>query len=240
MRRLIKAYPRNFRETRVIAHASFRCDCVPVTDEKKNPLGPVGERVRGNVQRLREARGMTKKQLSDAVGALHRPIPPLGISRVESGSRRVDADDLVALALALKVTPLTLLLPDTWNDEPAELAPGFFLKTRTAWRWAEGQSPADDWATEPEGADLDDEREQEYLKERELYALLAQPIGRRRAAQQSANRAADAVGRAVGLLVTAAEGEDPAAVERQLRITKNRLAQLQNEVEQIELELEHQ
>ncbi|MFJ8766662.1 helix-turn-helix domain-containing protein [Streptomyces clavifer] len=211
-----------------------------MTDDKKNPLGPVGDRVRRNVERLREARGMTKKQLSDAVGKLHRPIPPLGISRLEGGTRRVDADDLVALALALKVTPLTLLLPDTWNDEPAELAPGFSLKTRTAWRWAEGFSPADDWATEPEGADLDDEREQAYLKERELYALLAHPAGRRRVAQQPANRAAEGVGRAVGLLVTAAEGGDSAAVELQLRITKNRLAQLQNEVEQIELELEGQ
>lgn len=33
--------------------------------------------------------------------------------RIESHERRVDADDLVALAVALSVSPLTLLMPDT-------------------------------------------------------------------------------------------------------------------------------
>jgi transcriptional regulator with XRE-family HTH domain len=39
------------------------------------------------------------------------PIPDLGLRRIESGDRRVDADDLMALAVALDVSPVTLLMP---------------------------------------------------------------------------------------------------------------------------------
>ncbi|MET8766304.1 helix-turn-helix transcriptional regulator [Streptomyces sp. NPDC004658] len=84
-----------------------------MSGEKKNPLGPTGEHLRRRIAQLRELRGMTKKQLSDRVGELGRPIPPLGISRVEAGTRRVDTDDLVALASALQVSVPQLLGPST-------------------------------------------------------------------------------------------------------------------------------
>ncbi|WP_158714359.1 helix-turn-helix domain-containing protein, partial [Kitasatospora aureofaciens] len=80
---------------------------------------------------------MTKKDLSERVGALGRSIPPLGISRIEAGTRRIDTDDLVALALALNVSPLTLLLPDAWDEEQVRLTASVRLSTRTAWLWAQ-------------------------------------------------------------------------------------------------------
>ena len=91
-----------------------------MTEEKKNPLGPTGNQVRRNVTRIREARGLTKKDLAARTAELGRSIPPLGISRVEAGTRRVDADDLVILALALGVNPSALLLP--LEDGAAALA----------------------------------------------------------------------------------------------------------------------
>lgn len=208
-----------------------------MAEDKKNPLGPIGEQVRANVERVRDARGMTKKELSEKVGGLGRPIPPLGISRVEAGTRRVDADDLVALALALNVSPLALLLPPEWSDEPVQLTPEVSLRARTAWLWGEGRSPASDWATGAvEATPDDDEDERTFFRDREAYEALTHPPERRRAAQHPANNLADTVGAMVGRLVRAIEGGDKAAVGRQLRIAKNRLAQLQNELEQIELE----
>jgi transcriptional regulator with XRE-family HTH domain len=84
-----------------------------VMAEKRNPLGPTGETVRANLQRLREAQnlGYTKlaRILDEEIG---RAIPELGLRRIESGDRRVDVDDLMALAVALKVSPISLLLPN--------------------------------------------------------------------------------------------------------------------------------
>ena len=64
-----------------------------------------------NIRQLREARKLTYTELSAKLAKLGRPIPVLGLSRIEKGRRRVDADDLVALALALRVNPGALLLP---------------------------------------------------------------------------------------------------------------------------------
>ncbi|WP_017239528.1 helix-turn-helix domain-containing protein [Streptomyces sp. SS] len=114
-----------------------------MADEKRNPLGPTGEQVRANVARIREARGMTKKQLADRTAELGRPIPPLGVSRIEAGTRRVDVDDLAALAVALRVSPVTLLLP--WTDGPAdavEVTAAGTVQAAVAWFWADGVLPA--------------------------------------------------------------------------------------------------
>jgi transcriptional regulator with XRE-family HTH domain len=70
-------------------------------------LGAVGQRVAHNV---REARGfMPYAELSRRLEVYGRGIPPLGLRRIEAGHRRVDVDDLVALADVLDVTPYTLL-----------------------------------------------------------------------------------------------------------------------------------
>ena len=78
---------------------------------KKSDLGPIGEHVTHTVRKFRKARGLSYAELSRRLADMGREIPSLGLRRIESGERRVDADDLVALALALDVTPLALLLP---------------------------------------------------------------------------------------------------------------------------------
>lgn len=85
---------------------------------------------------------MSKKDLSERVAALGRPIPPLGISRVEAGTRRVDVDDLVALALALGVSVNALLLPrDGDGSESVDLTDSVSLTAAEAWQWADGDKP---------------------------------------------------------------------------------------------------
>jgi hypothetical protein len=75
------------------------------------PQGKAGKNVRENVQRLRESRRMTYVELSDRLHAAGRPIAVLGLRRIETGTRRVDVDDLAALAEVFGVTPAFLLDP---------------------------------------------------------------------------------------------------------------------------------
>lgn len=115
-----------------------------MSDDKKNPLGPSGERLRRRIAQLREERGLTKKQLSERVAELGRPIPPLGISRLEAGTRRVDSDDLIALALALRVSVNALLLPTGGDGSTeVELTERASLSAAQAWEWADGDKPHD-------------------------------------------------------------------------------------------------
>ena len=53
---------------------------------------------------------MTVRDLSAKLEELGRPILPSGITKIEQGARRVDADDLIAIATALEVSPTRLLL----------------------------------------------------------------------------------------------------------------------------------
>jgi transcriptional regulator with XRE-family HTH domain len=80
--------------------------------------GPIGRNLIANVDQLRQARGLSWNKLSAALEAAGRPIPPLGLSRMAKGERRVDVDELVALAQVLKVAPADLLQPpDSASDD---------------------------------------------------------------------------------------------------------------------------
>lgn len=111
--------------------------------DKKNPLGPVGGYVVENLRHLREdVRKLSYRELSDELDRIGRRIPTLGLARIERGERRVDADDLVALAIALRVNPTALLLPhDGGEDDPVELTPKYRRSMLRAWRWMQGEGP---------------------------------------------------------------------------------------------------
>ena len=82
---------------------------------------------------------MPVRELSDRLTKVGRPILPSGITKIEQGSRRVDADDLAALALVLDVTPNRLLLTEGTSGSRIVLSPDFFtLSARSAWAWACG------------------------------------------------------------------------------------------------------
>lgn len=98
--------------------------------------------MRQNVKRLR---GATQyKELSERLAAIGRPVPALGIRRIESGERRVDVDDLMAFAVVFDVSPLALLLPaDGEGGLSSRLTgvPGREVAHNTQWLWALGQEP---------------------------------------------------------------------------------------------------
>lgn len=114
---------------------------------KRNPLGPTGEAVRANFKRLREAKNLSYAGIARMLEEIKRPIPELGVRRIESGDRRVDADDLVALAAVLGVSPISLLLPGMpgADDPGAKVAAptpgGRRIDKDALWHWLRAEGP---------------------------------------------------------------------------------------------------
>jgi transcriptional regulator with XRE-family HTH domain len=84
---------------------------VPATQGNMPEVGPVGRNLIANVEQLRAEQGLSLNRLSVLLGEAGRAVPPLGLSRLAKGERRVDVDELVALAEVLGVTPGELLAP---------------------------------------------------------------------------------------------------------------------------------
>jgi transcriptional regulator with XRE-family HTH domain len=96
------------------------------------------------VRKLRTSAEMTYRELSERLSDLGRKIPELGLSRLERGERRADADDLTALALALESTPNALMLPEISRPTVAarfELTPLAGGTPAQLWEWAQGEVP---------------------------------------------------------------------------------------------------
>lgn len=106
-------------------------------------LGPVGDTARYRIRKARESRGNTAVELSAMVRAIGRDLSPVAIRRIEFGARRIDVDDLVALAQVLDISPLALVLP--FGESPGEeFATSEFNEERTLerwWKWAHGEEP---------------------------------------------------------------------------------------------------
>lgn len=107
---------------------------------RANELGPIGTQVAANVYDLRRERGLTTEQLAERMTAQGRPMLANTITKIEKGQRRVDADDLVALSLALEARPDRLLLRFSGIGD-MQLTDATTVPAWKAWRWANGQQP---------------------------------------------------------------------------------------------------
>ncbi|MFI5831065.1 helix-turn-helix domain-containing protein [Streptomyces sp. NPDC051578] len=74
-----------------------------------NAIGATGAAVAENLSRLRKVRQMSQHDLAQALAEIGHPLHATAITRIELMSRRVDVDDLAALASALGVPPASLL-----------------------------------------------------------------------------------------------------------------------------------
>jgi transcriptional regulator with XRE-family HTH domain len=104
-------------------------------------IGPTGRQTAANIERLRVALGLSQRDLAARLTDLGRPTPGTALSKIERGERRVDVDDLVAFAVALGVSPATLLLPPVADDTPTAVTGAGTVTTRQAWDWADGTAP---------------------------------------------------------------------------------------------------
>ncbi len=119
---------------------------------------PTASRVAANLREVRKARGLDLADVSARMARLGRPLSISGLSKVERGQRGVDVDDLVALALALDVTPNRLLLTAEATPEGiTELTPKMGASPAACWRWATGDEAfrVDPWSDKPNVLDLD-------------------------------------------------------------------------------------
>jgi transcriptional regulator with XRE-family HTH domain len=146
-----------------IAFCPTRCFTSKMAGIKK-AAGPSSERVAANIRRIRRDRELTTAALSQRLTEIGHPIADTGITKIEKGTRRVDVEDLMALALALDVTPNLLLLPEVDFKNPREtfaLTPGGDkVRADAAWAWAYGERPLGHKATsyadqEPARAELE-------------------------------------------------------------------------------------
>lgn len=71
-----------------------------------------------NIRQLRQEQSLELTDLAQRLGDLGHNISVSSLSRLETGKRRVDVMDLMALALALEVTPSRILLP---GGDPASI-----------------------------------------------------------------------------------------------------------------------
>ncbi len=111
---------------------------------RKIERDPTSERVARNITELRESRGLSLRDLHVRLRDIGRPILPSGLHKIESGDRRVDVDDLVALAIALDVSPSRLLMPAAASRRRVELTPKVRGSERTLWAWATGDEALPD------------------------------------------------------------------------------------------------
>lgn len=72
-------------------------------------LGPTGWAVADALRFYRTDQGLTYKELNERLVENGKEIPTLGLRRIEARARRVDVDELIALAYALDVSPIDML-----------------------------------------------------------------------------------------------------------------------------------
>ena len=122
---------------RVLCRYQNDAKLLGMADDQKNSVGPVGRALAENIARIRKAQRLTYIALAERLAQNGRPIAVLGLRRIEKNERRVDVDDLLALSVALDVSPLVLLLP----KEPGEylVTPNIRTSMAQVYLWMVGQ-----------------------------------------------------------------------------------------------------
>jgi hypothetical protein len=123
--------------------------------ERGYALGPTGQTVAENLRRLRGS--VPLRSLENRLEKIGRRITASALQKIEAGKRRVDADELVALAFVLRTTPNNLLLPDTAEQGRMVEVTGIGeVDAADLWEWAHGHKPL--YVLDGEDPDEADER----------------------------------------------------------------------------------
>lgn len=110
--------------------------------KKEAETGHTGRTIAANIARLRGGLSYTEmsRRLQDSAGW---SINAVGIRRIESTERRVTIDDLMAFAVALGVSPVTLLMPESAAGDQKVTVSGVEaeISAQEAWDWLRGNYP---------------------------------------------------------------------------------------------------
>ena len=110
-----------------------------IDDEAKRWQLEVAERFGLAVAKRRKALGLTAAQLSERTRELGYPIHRVAIGKLETNARagKVDLGELLVLAAALHVSPITLVFPGPYGDT-VEVLPGADTSQFAAAQWFSG------------------------------------------------------------------------------------------------------
>lgn len=102
--------------------------------------GRLTQHVADAVRHYRKERGLSAQALADACGNLGYPIPRTSIANLENGRRSgVELAELLVLAKALEIPPITLMLPVGMAGS-VEVVPGEELPIWDAIAWISGET----------------------------------------------------------------------------------------------------
>lgn len=143
-------------------------------ESRKYQPKATGQTVADNVTRLREASNLNIPALGRLMGEAGHPMTATSLTRLEAGERRIDVDDLMALSIALGVTPITLMTPDveSASDHVEATAIPDGVTAAELWEWLRA-----DAILAPSG-----KTEQEWLSIGALMTML--PAWEKREAQK--------------------------------------------------------
>lgn len=103
---------------------------------KRIEIDETGRTVATNITVRRARARLSVAELAERVRAHGRALTRQALSEIEAGRRRVDVDDLIALAMALNTSPATLLMPEApAPDESVGLIGPFRTHASVIWRW---------------------------------------------------------------------------------------------------------
>ncbi|MEV4708869.1 helix-turn-helix transcriptional regulator [Actinoplanes sp. NPDC049316] len=112
-----------------------------MTETDQISPGALSDQVAAAIARIRNQRRMPYTELSTRLEAIGRPIPVLGLRRIEKGERRVDVDELAALARALGVPAISLIFPLGTVGPVVEVLPNRLVEAEDAMLWFIGEGP---------------------------------------------------------------------------------------------------
>ncbi|NYI03420.1 helix-turn-helix domain-containing protein [Allostreptomyces psammosilenae] len=177
--------------------------------------------VAGRIRRLRKERGLTGEGLAEACSALGVPVPRNVIANLETGRRTtIDLPELLVLARALEVPPITLLFP-LGETPTVTVLPGWDVPVWDAVAWFTGEEPLDE--APPKGSP------REVLETFRAHAdAVAVAMTSTRQAQDRRRRATTTLDpdRRAALLATAAQYEELALTDcRELKAARAAMRQ---------------
>ncbi|MFF9215514.1 helix-turn-helix domain-containing protein [Streptomyces viridosporus] len=197
---------------------------------RANEVGPTGRAVASRVKDLREASRLTTEALAQRVSDAGQPMRSTTITKIEQAKRRVDVDDLMALAIALNVSPLALLLPVDEDDKfVAQLTTTRDATRGDAWRWGTGARALPPAPGDPVSPEQQDDFERMGLPPEELF-------GRRNTAGRIADELREDVYRLLPTagFASASMKEHEELYGRRLATARSSIDRLTGEMDRIE------
>lgn len=129
-----------------------------VSDESTRKTTDVRTAIAANIKRIRKVRDINGRDFIAQLEKHGMKLLPSGLTALEKGDRRVTADELLVIAVALNTSVIDLLMPDDGGDlVVAEGIPPLSPGQLDA--WISGRSP---WRQLPYGTPIDAKVSEEF------------------------------------------------------------------------------